>query len=46
VAHAAGEVAGYWRLVRDVEARYEHFELHRIVCLRPGEKTLLLRPPA
>jgi hypothetical protein len=46
VGHAAGEVAGYWRLVRGIEARYEHFELHRIACLRPGEEALLLNPPA
>jgi hypothetical protein len=46
VAHAAGEVAGYWRLVRGVEARYEHFELHRIACVRPAERALLLQPPA
>ena len=44
VGHAAGEVAGYWRIVRDIEARYEHFELHRIACLRPGEEVLLLHP--
>jgi hypothetical protein len=44
VGHAAGEVAGYWRLVRGIEARYEHFELHRIACLRAGEEALLLNP--
>ncbi len=46
LAHAAGEVGGYWRLVHGVEARYEHFELHRIACVRPVERALLLQPPA
>lgn len=40
-AHAAGEAAGYWRLVGDIEARYEHFELHRIECLVAGERVLM-----
>ena len=44
VGHATGEVAGYWRLVRGIEARYEHFELHRIACLRAGEAAPLLNP--
>lgn len=41
VAHAAGEVGGYWRIVPDVEMRYEHFELHRLECLRAEERTLM-----
>lgn len=41
-AHAAGEVAGYWGLVPDIEARYEFFELHRLECLRVDERTLML----
>jgi hypothetical protein len=41
VAHAAGEAAGYWRLVGDIEARYEYFELHRIECLVPHERVLM-----
>lgn len=40
-AHAAGEAAGYWRLVADIEARYEFFELHRIECLVPQERVLM-----
>jgi hypothetical protein len=42
VAHAAGEVAGYWRLVRRIESRYEHFELHRLECVRRNERSLLI----
>jgi hypothetical protein len=41
IAHATGEVAGYWRLVRHVEARYEHYELHRVECIRQDERSLL-----
>ena len=41
VAHAAGEAAGYWNLVGDIEAQYEHFELHRLECLRPDERGLM-----
>ena len=44
IGHATGEVAGYWRLIRGIEGRYEHFELHRIACLRAGEEALLLNP--
>jgi hypothetical protein len=40
-AHAAGEAAGYWRVVGDIEHRYEHFELHRLECLRPDERGLM-----
>jgi hypothetical protein len=40
-AHATGEAGGYWNLVRGVESRYEHFELHRLECLRPDERTLM-----
>lgn len=40
-SHAAGEVAGYWRLVRDIEAEYEYFELHRLVGLRQDERRLM-----
>jgi hypothetical protein len=43
MAHATGEVAGYWRLVRLVEARYEVYELHRTECIRPDERALLIR---
>ena len=39
--HAAGEAVGYWRLVRDVEAKYERFELHRIACIRADERHLM-----
>ena len=39
--HAAGEAAGYWRLVPDVEAKYEFFELQRIACVRPEERRLM-----
>jgi len=41
IAHATGEVAGYWRLVRHVEAHYEHYELHRVECVRQEERSLL-----
>jgi hypothetical protein len=41
VAHAAGEAAGYWHLVDDIELRYEFFELHRIECLLPRERALM-----
>ena len=40
--HAAGEVAGYWRLVSHIEARYHRFELHRMECLRQNERSLLI----
>ena len=40
-AHAAGEAVGYWRVVGDIEHRYEHFELHRLECLRPDERGLM-----
>jgi len=41
MAHAAGEVAGYWRLVGDIEAQYEQFELHRLAGLRSDERGLM-----
>ena len=41
VSHAAGEAIGYWNLVGDIEALYEHFELHRLECLRPEERSLM-----
>lgn len=41
IAHAAGEAIGYWNLVGDIEAHYEHFELHRLECLRPDERGLM-----
>lgn len=41
IAHATGEVAGYWRLVPHVEAHYEHYELHRVECIRQEERSLL-----
>ncbi len=44
LGHAAGEAAGYWGLVGGIESRYEHFELHRLACLRAGEEALLLNP--
>ena len=47
VSHAAGEALGYWNLVADIEARYEHFELHRLECLRSDERRLMTgRGPA
>ncbi len=44
VSHAAGEAIGYWNLVADIEARYEHFELHRLECLRSDERSLMTGP--
>jgi hypothetical protein len=41
IAHATGEVAGYWRLVGDIEAQYEQFELHRLAALRREERGLM-----
>ena len=41
VAHAAGEALGYWRIVTDIEGRYELFELHRLQCVRPDERWLM-----
>jgi hypothetical protein len=41
ISHAAGEAVGYWNLVGDIEAQYEHFELHRLECLRPDERSLM-----
>ncbi len=41
VAHAAGEAVGYWPIVRNVESKYEFFELHRIACVRPEERALM-----
>ena len=41
VAHAAGEAVGYWNLLADVEAHYEHFEMHRLECLRFEERRLM-----
>jgi hypothetical protein len=40
-AHAVGEVVGYWRIVPNVESKYEFFELHRIACVRPEERGLM-----
>ena len=40
-AHAAGEMVGYWRLLGNIEATYEFFELHRIACVRPEERSLM-----
>jgi hypothetical protein len=42
VVQAAGEAAGYWRLVRHIEAHYHHFELHRLECVRQSERSLLI----
>jgi hypothetical protein len=28
-------------MVGDIEAQYEHFELHRLECLRPDERSLM-----
>jgi len=41
LAHAVGEAVGYWRVVGNVEDRYEHFELHRLECLRADERVLM-----
>ena len=41
VGHAAGEAFGYWALVGAIETRYEFFELHRLECLRPDERSLM-----
>jgi hypothetical protein len=46
IAHATGEVAGYWRLVPYVEAHYEHYELHRVECIRQEERSLLTERPS
>jgi len=32
---------GYWPIVRNVESKYEFFELHRIACVRPEERALM-----
>jgi glycosyl transferase family 2 len=45
VAHAAGEAVGYWPIVRNVESKYEFFELHRIACVRPEERRLMTSAP-
>jgi len=45
MAHAAGEVVGYWPIVRNVESKYEFFELHRIACVRPEERRLMTSAP-
>jgi hypothetical protein len=42
VGHAAGEAVGYWALVEGIETRYEFFELHRLECLREGERRLMV----
>lgn len=44
-AHAAGEAVGYWPIVRNVESRYELFELHRIACVLPEERRLMTSAP-
>ncbi len=41
VIHAAGEAVGYWRFVRDIAERYEHYELHRMECVLQSERSLL-----
>jgi hypothetical protein len=41
ISHAAGEAMGYWNLVGGIEAQYEHFELHRLECLRSEERSLM-----
>ena len=41
ISHAAGEAMGYWNLVGGIEAQYEHFELHRLECLRSDERNLM-----
>jgi hypothetical protein len=41
ISHAAGEAVGYWNVVDDIEAQYEHFELHRLECLRADERSLM-----
>jgi len=41
LAHAVGEAVGYWPIVRNVESKYEFFELHRIACVRPEERALM-----
>ncbi len=48
LAHAVGEMVGYWGVMRDVEATYEFFELHRIACVQPEERSLMTSqaPPA
>ncbi len=40
-AHALGEALGYWRVMPDIEHRYEHFELHRLETLRADERVLM-----
>jgi hypothetical protein len=42
VVQAAGEVLGYWRLMPHIEAHYQHFELHRLECVRQSERSLLI----
>ena len=44
ISHAAGEALGYWNLVGSIEAQYEHFELHRLECLRSEEQSLMTGP--
>jgi hypothetical protein len=44
LAHATGEALGYWNLIGDIEAQYEHFELHRLECIRPDERRLMTGP--
>ena len=41
VAHAMGEMVGYWGVLRNIEASYEFFELHRMACVRPEERSLM-----
>jgi hypothetical protein len=40
--HAAGEVAGYWRLVPHIESRYHRFELHRMESVQQSERSLMI----
>jgi hypothetical protein len=42
----AGAPHQHLDLVRGIESRYEHFELHRLAYLRPGEEAVLLDPQA
>lgn len=43
-AHAAGEVAGYWRNAKRAELTYRQFELNRLSCVNAADRALLLAP--
>ena len=45
VAHAMGEMVGYRGVLRNIEASYEFFELQRIACVRPEERSLMTSDP-